>query len=104
MLVKYGSDSDRSVNRKQPGAPNSAYGPSKAAAHWFTRRIDAEEEKLTAFVVHPGYVDLVFWAFVYFELTMFLPVGFRQIWETWVLDFWGWSKLRTVSASLVITW
>ncbi|KAG8160907.1 hypothetical protein KVR01_009171 [Diaporthe batatas] len=37
--------------------PNSAYGPSKAAVHWLTIRIDAEEESLTAFVIHPGFVQ-----------------------------------------------
>lgn len=33
---------------------NAAYGPSKAAIHWITKRIDGEEEKLTAFVISPG--------------------------------------------------
>ncbi|KAI1621969.1 hypothetical protein EDD37DRAFT_683884 [Exophiala viscosa] len=42
--------------KKQPDAPNSAYGPSKAAVHWFTKAMDREEEKLTAFVIHPGWV------------------------------------------------
>jgi norsolorinic acid ketoreductase len=38
----------------QPPAPSAAYGPSKAAIHWITRRIHFEEEYLTAFVEHPG--------------------------------------------------
>lgn len=33
---------------------NAAYGPSKAAAHWYTKRMNGEEEKLTALVVNPG--------------------------------------------------
>ncbi|KAL9121694.1 MAG: hypothetical protein Q9187_001745 [Circinaria calcarea] len=37
--------------------PNAAYAPSKAAAHWLTKRIDVEEEKLAAFVVSPGWVQ-----------------------------------------------
>lgn len=38
----------------QPEIPNAAYAPSKAAVHWLTKRINAEEESLTAFVMHPG--------------------------------------------------
>ncbi|KAH6717085.1 hypothetical protein BKA61DRAFT_477458 [Leptodontidium sp. MPI-SDFR-AT-0119] len=41
--------------RNQPPIPNAAYGTSKAAVHWLTKRIDAEEEKLTAFVISPGW-------------------------------------------------
>ncbi|ROW04193.1 hypothetical protein VSDG_01053 [Cytospora chrysosperma] len=37
--------------------PNAAYAPTKAAAHWLTKRIDAEDDKLVAFVVHPGWVQ-----------------------------------------------
>ncbi|KAK5739983.1 hypothetical protein LTR17_004880 [Elasticomyces elasticus] len=37
--------------------PNAAYGPSKAASHWLTKRMDAEEEKLAAFVISPGWVQ-----------------------------------------------
>ncbi|EXJ55060.1 uncharacterized protein A1O5_12799 [Cladophialophora psammophila CBS 110553] len=40
----------------QPPIDNCAYGPSKAAIHWFTKRMNGEEEKLTAFVAHPGWV------------------------------------------------
>lgn len=36
--------------------PNAAYGPSKAAVHWLTKRISGEDEWLCAFVMHPGYV------------------------------------------------
>ncbi|KAI1120033.1 NAD(P)-binding protein [Nemania abortiva] len=35
--------------------PNSAYSPSKVAVHWLTRKINAEEDKLNAFVVNPGF-------------------------------------------------
>lgn len=34
---------------------NAAYGPSKAAVHWLTKRMDGEEEKLAAFVITPGW-------------------------------------------------
>ncbi|KAE9362885.1 NAD(P)-binding protein [Stipitochalara longipes BDJ] len=35
--------------------PNAAYGTSKAAVHWLTKRMNGEEEKLTAFVLSPGW-------------------------------------------------
>ncbi|TVY13171.1 Norsolorinic acid ketoreductase, partial [Lachnellula arida] len=34
---------------------NAAYGPSKAAVHWLTKRMNAEEDKLAAFVISPGW-------------------------------------------------
>ncbi|KAM7185887.1 NAD(P)-binding protein [Rhypophila sp. PSN 637] len=37
--------------------PNAAYAPSKIAAHWLTKRINAEEDDITAFVIHPGWVQ-----------------------------------------------
>ncbi|KUJ19321.1 NAD(P)-binding protein [Mollisia scopiformis] len=36
--------------------PNAAYGPTKAAVHWITKRINTEEKKITSFVLHPGWV------------------------------------------------
>lgn len=36
---------------------NAAYGPSKAAASWFTIRINAEDPWLNAFVMAPGFVQ-----------------------------------------------
>ncbi|KIW86605.1 uncharacterized protein Z519_12789 [Cladophialophora bantiana CBS 173.52] len=53
-LSLLGSDSGR---RNQPAIDNCAYGPSKAAIHWFTKRMNGEEERLTAFVAHPGWVQ-----------------------------------------------
>ncbi|KAK4493630.1 hypothetical protein PRZ48_004241 [Zasmidium cellare] len=41
----------------QPPYFSAAYGPSKTAVHWMTKRIDGEEEKITAFVLDPGFVD-----------------------------------------------
>lgn len=35
--------------------PNAAYGTSKAAVHWLTKRMNSEEEKLNAFVINPGF-------------------------------------------------
>lgn len=45
-----------STCRGQLTSPSAAYGPSKAAAHWITKRINGEEEKITSFVLHPGWV------------------------------------------------
>ncbi|KAI0128339.1 putative aflatoxin biosynthesis ketoreductase nor-1 [Xylariales sp. AK1849] len=36
--------------------PNAAYGPTKAAAHWLTKRINTEEKNITSFAIHPGWV------------------------------------------------
>ncbi|XXH02710.1 hypothetical protein Hte_009095 [Hypoxylon texense] len=41
----------------QPPITNAAYGPSKAAANWFTIRINAEDDWLNAFVLGPGWVQ-----------------------------------------------
>ena len=40
--------------RNQHPVPNAAYAPSKAAVHWITKRINAEEEKIAAWVQEPG--------------------------------------------------
>ncbi|KAL1864017.1 hypothetical protein Daus18300_007982 [Diaporthe australafricana] len=53
--VTMGSSAGQLEN--QPPIPNAAYGPSKAAVHWLTKRINAEEDSLTAFVLHPGFVQ-----------------------------------------------
>jgi NAD(P)-dependent dehydrogenase (short-subunit alcohol dehydrogenase family) len=45
-------------SRKQPSLPNAAYGPTKAAVHWLTKRIDAEEDSIAALVIDPGYVEI----------------------------------------------
>ena len=45
--------------RNQHPAPNAAYAPTKAMVHWLTKRINGEEETIAAFVVDPGYVELV---------------------------------------------
>jgi len=37
--------------------PNAAYGTSKAAMHWLTKRMDAEEEGLNAFVLSPAWTQ-----------------------------------------------
>ncbi|KAI0883617.1 NAD(P)-binding protein [Annulohypoxylon maeteangense] len=42
---------------EQPPIPNAAYATSKVAAHWVTKRINQEEDWITAFVIHPGWVD-----------------------------------------------
>ncbi|KAI0180957.1 NAD(P)-binding protein [Hypoxylon sp. FL1284] len=42
---------------EQPPVSSAAYGISKAAVHWVTKRIDQEEDWLTAVVIHPGLVQ-----------------------------------------------
>jgi norsolorinic acid ketoreductase len=37
--------------------PSSVYGSSKAALNFLTRKIHEENAELTAFVVHPGWID-----------------------------------------------
>ncbi|KAK6857277.1 NAD(P)-binding protein [Apiospora arundinis] len=49
-------DSANKLGRGQLAGSSAAYGPSKAAAHWLTKRINTEEDKVTAFVLHPGWV------------------------------------------------
>ncbi|KAG9247278.1 hypothetical protein BJ878DRAFT_205525 [Calycina marina] len=43
-----------------PPNTNAGYGPSKAAVHWLTLRIDADEEKNESFVVTPGWAQTDF--------------------------------------------
>ncbi|KAL0934128.1 aflatoxin biosynthesis ketoreductase nor-1 [Colletotrichum truncatum] len=43
--------------RNQPPIPNAAYGPSKAALHWFGIRINAEEDWLNSFILDPGWTQ-----------------------------------------------
>ncbi|KAI6091879.1 NAD(P)-binding protein [Hypoxylon rubiginosum] len=42
--------------QEQPDVANTAYAIPKAAAHWVTKRINQEEDWLTATVIHPGWV------------------------------------------------
>ncbi|RFU29494.1 hypothetical protein B7463_g6825, partial [Scytalidium lignicola] len=46
-----------SAGWNQHPVPNAVYAPSKAAVHWITKRINAEEEKLAAWVQEPGWVQ-----------------------------------------------
>ncbi|KAI1464952.1 NAD(P)-binding protein [Daldinia caldariorum] len=55
--ITLGSVGGKIVPRDQPDVPHAAYGPSKVAAHWITKRIDKEEDWLTAFVLSPGLAD-----------------------------------------------
>ncbi|KAH8800480.1 hypothetical protein F5884DRAFT_810556 [Xylogone sp. PMI_703] len=41
----------------QHPVPNAVYAPSKAAVHWITKRINAEEEKIAAWVQEPCWVQ-----------------------------------------------
>lgn len=42
------------VERNQVPITNAAYSPSKTAVHWLTKKMNTEEEYLTAFVISPG--------------------------------------------------
>ncbi|KAL8303228.1 hypothetical protein RB597_005174 [Gaeumannomyces tritici] len=42
---------------RQPVVPNGVYGASKAAAHWYSQRINIEEEWLSSPVIDPGWVQ-----------------------------------------------
>ncbi|KAI0534839.1 hypothetical protein GGR58DRAFT_504872 [Xylaria digitata] len=55
--VTIGSNAGMIECRGQAPIPNAAYGPTKAAAHWITKRINAEEETFVAFVIHPGWAQ-----------------------------------------------
>ncbi|KAI1660376.1 NAD(P)-binding protein [Daldinia decipiens] len=55
--ITMGSVGGKILYRDQPDVPHAAYGPSKVAVHWVTKRIDKEENWLTAFVIHPGLAD-----------------------------------------------
>ena len=39
----------------QLSVPNAAYGPTKAAVHWITIRINGENDWLNALVLDPGF-------------------------------------------------
>lgn len=45
------------TDRNQPPLPNGVYGPSKAMVHWYTKRMNAEEESITTFVADPGWTN-----------------------------------------------
>jgi NAD(P)-dependent dehydrogenase (short-subunit alcohol dehydrogenase family) len=56
---------------KQPSVPNAAYGPTKAAVHWLTKRIDAEEDSIAALVIDPGFVKILL---LHFTITPMLTI------------------------------
>lgn len=37
--------------------PNGVYGPSKAAAHWLSAKINSEDAWLNSFAISPGFVQ-----------------------------------------------
>ncbi|KFY87282.1 hypothetical protein V500_07085 [Pseudogymnoascus sp. VKM F-4518 (FW-2643)] len=58
ITIGSGAGSIVLINRStQLPVPNAVYGPTKAAQHWLTKRINAEEEKICAFVMSPGWVQ-----------------------------------------------
>ncbi|KAB5533472.1 hypothetical protein GE09DRAFT_1291580 [Coniochaeta sp. 2T2.1] len=40
-----------------PDVPSGVYGASKAMVHWLTKRVHFEEDWLTSFVMHPGWIQ-----------------------------------------------
>lgn len=55
-----GSSLGSIANMEDWPMPSTAYGTSKAAINFITRKIHFENPKLTAVALHPGYVNLVF--------------------------------------------
>ncbi|KAK9780210.1 hypothetical protein SCAR479_02847 [Seiridium cardinale] len=51
--IEHGFGRPSEAHQNQPPIPNSAYGPIKATVHWYTKRMNAEVETLTAFVADP---------------------------------------------------
>lgn len=42
------------IVQSPPDVPDALYGPTKAAVHWFAKRINDGEERDASFVLHPG--------------------------------------------------
>ena len=61
--------------------PAGPYGASKAAINYLIRKANYENPSLVAFVICPGYVNLVFFYYQIFLLTEVWIDGLRRIWE-----------------------
>jgi norsolorinic acid ketoreductase len=54
-FIAMGSTAGWLKNLEQIPFPNAAYGPSKAALHWISKKIHQENLSIAAFPVHPGW-------------------------------------------------
>lgn len=53
-FIPMGSAAGTIGGQEKAPVPNAAYGPSKAALNWVTKKIHLENEDLIAFPIHPG--------------------------------------------------
>ncbi|KEF61389.1 uncharacterized protein A1O9_02955 [Exophiala aquamarina CBS 119918] len=56
-FVVMGSEAGSIGGMEQVPVPNAAYGPSKAALNWITKKIHVENPDIIAFPIHPGFVQ-----------------------------------------------
>ncbi|KAK4936491.1 hypothetical protein LTR10_022654 [Elasticomyces elasticus] len=56
-FITLGSTAGWLENMDQILYPNAAYGTSKAALHWITKKIHQENSSLVVFPIHPGWVQ-----------------------------------------------
>lgn len=56
-FITLGSNAGSIGDMEQVPVPNAAYGTSKAALHWISKKIHQENPELVAFPVHPGFVQ-----------------------------------------------
>lgn len=57
-FVVMGSNAGTIGGMEEVPVPNAAYGPSKAALNWVTKKIHVENPDIIAFPIHPGFVRL----------------------------------------------
>ena len=53
-FIAMGSAAGTIGGQEKSPVPNAAYGPSKAALNWVTKKIHLENEDVIAFPIHPG--------------------------------------------------
>ncbi|KAK5075793.1 hypothetical protein LTR24_009884 [Lithohypha guttulata] len=56
-FIALGSTAGSLGNMEQIPFPNAAYGASKAALHWISKKIHQENPNLVVFPIHPGWVQ-----------------------------------------------
>lgn len=56
-FITLGTSAGALVKMEELPVPNGAYGPSKAALHWITKKIHLENPELIAFPYSPGFVQ-----------------------------------------------
>lgn len=56
-FITMGSSAGALVKMEELPVPNGAYGPSKAALHWITKKIHLENPELITFPYNPGFVQ-----------------------------------------------